>query len=207
MRITGGTLCGRRLSVPSGARVRPTADRVREGLFGSLADLRGARVLDLYAGSGSLGIEALSRGAMRALFVDRSARSLAVLRSNLQALQLLSQARVQRGDACAVIRRLGRGLRRGGDAAERFDLIFVDPPYGKGETPRVLPALRDSGILGPTARIVVESRGEVATLLPLVGFSRRAEHRYGDTRVIQYAAQPGEAARSAVLSDAAEEEL
>ncbi|MDX1648853.1 MAG: RsmD family RNA methyltransferase, partial [Myxococcota bacterium] len=102
MRVTGGELAGRRLRTPRGASVRPTADRVRESLFGRLGPLDGCRVLDLYAGSGALGIEALSRGAAHALFVDRAAACPAGIRRNLEALGLGGRAEVRRGDAVAT---------------------------------------------------------------------------------------------------------
>ena len=192
MRITGGRLCGRRLGVPPGARTRPTSDRVREGLFASLADLRGAVVLDPYAGGGSLGIEALSRDAAQVVFVERSARARMTLRSNLRALELTPRARVLGGDACAAMRRLGAGRGRSavGGAGADFDLVLLDPPYAGDEAWRALRALRDSAILAPGARIVVERGRDAALCPPVEGFVRRGERRYGGTRVLLYAAQP-----------------
>jgi pantetheine-phosphate adenylyltransferase len=169
MRVTGGRLAGRLLRVPRGG-VRPTADRVREALFARLEPLEGLRVLDLYAGSGALGIEALSRGASRAVFVDRSGASLATLRRNLRELGLEGRARVVRGDAGAALARL----------AERFDLVLLDPPYATRQTPRVLCALVRSGVLAAGATLVVESswRAAPAETAGLVVVDRR---RYGDT--------------------------
>ena len=107
VRVTGGSLAGRRLSrAPEG--VRPSADRLRESLFARLGTCEGLRVLDLYAGAGTLGIEALSRGALEVVFGERSARSLAALRANLRALELEDRSRVMRGEVGAVQRRLGR---------------------------------------------------------------------------------------------------
>lgn len=105
MRVTGGQLAGRRLRGPPARGVRPTSDRVREALFASLGSLEDVAVLDLYAGTGALGIEALSRGAARAVFVERSALALDVLRANLRSLGLESVARVVRGDVDTVVRR------------------------------------------------------------------------------------------------------
>ncbi|TMA33838.1 MAG: 16S rRNA (guanine(966)-N(2))-methyltransferase RsmD [Deltaproteobacteria bacterium] len=121
MRVTGGRLGGRRLVAPPSG-VRPTADRVREALFARLSDLDGVCVLDLYAGTGALGIEALSRGAEHAVFVERSNASLSALRRNLRTLELDDLARVVRGDVRGALRRLaGEGM--------RFDLVLADPPY------------------------------------------------------------------------------
>jgi pantetheine-phosphate adenylyltransferase len=150
--------------------VRPTADRVREALFARLEPLEGLRVLDLYAGSGALGIEALSRGASRAVFVDRSGASLATLRRNLRELDLEDRARIVRGDAGAALARL----------AEPFDLVLLDPPYASRQTPRVLAALAQSGVLAAGATLVVESSWQEAPAetAGLVVVDRR---RYGDT--------------------------
>ena len=119
VRITGGRLSGRRVTVPGGA-VRPTADRVRESLFARLGDLAGKRVLDLFAGSGALGFEALSRGATSVVFVDRSPSVLATVRQNAEALGVAGAVELRRGEASAVLGRLA------GSAG--FDLAFVDPP-------------------------------------------------------------------------------
>ncbi len=173
LRVTGGVLRGRRLRAPGGG-VRPSADRVREALFARLA-LEGARVLDLYAGSGALGIEALSRGAASAVFVERAPRSLAALRENLAALDLEERSQVRTGDAARAVRRL---------AAEgaRFDLALLDPPYASGEAARALEALRDTGLLAPGATVVIE--GSRRHSLPRVrGFRLRDQRRYGDTLV------------------------
>jgi 16S rRNA (guanine966-N2)-methyltransferase len=183
LRVTGGELRGRRLRTP-GAGVRPSADRVRESLFARLGSLEGARVLDLYAGSGALGIEALSRGAPCAVFVERSPRSLAVLRGNLASLGLQGRARVVAGDATRCVRRLAQG-------GERFDLVLLDPPYASGEAPRALAALRDAGILAPGATLVIES-GRRHPVPHVEGFAARDERRYGDTLITRLAPEaPG----------------
>lgn len=189
MRVTGGDLAGRRLRAPATRGVRPTADRVREALFARLGSCDGARVLDLYAGSGSLGIEALSRGAARAVFVERSATAIAVLRANLAALGLEPRARVVRGEATATLRRLAR-------ERERFDLVLVDPPYASGEAARALASLAGAGILTPGATLVVESsrRDELTAPGGLVVLDERC---YGDTKITSFAEATAGAAEDA----------
>ncbi len=129
MRVIAGTLGGRRLKAPAGRVTRPTSDRVREALFAMLGQLEGARVLDLFAGTGALGIEALSRGAERAVFVERDARVMAVLKDNLAALEIGSPpADTRRMDALAALRS-ARGRE------ETYDLLFIDPPYARRARP------------------------------------------------------------------------
>jgi 16S rRNA (guanine966-N2)-methyltransferase len=168
MRIVAGEFRGRRLAAPRGVRTRPTADRVREALFSILGDVSGARVLDLYAGSGALGIEALSRGAESAVFVEREPRAVAAIERNLASIGL--GERVVRGDALRFL------------AAEQgmFDLVFCDPPYDSasrlaGPLAKHLPALTSDH-----ARIVTESdkRNPLELPFPLV-----TERTYGDTRI------------------------
>lgn len=179
LRVTGGRLRGRRIRTPEGG-VRPTSARIREALFGRLADLDGVSVLDLYAGSGVLGIEAISRGAEAAVFVDRAQRALAVLRANLARLGLDPLARVMPGDAPRVVARLGR-------ARERFDLVLLDPPYASDEAARALEAVVDAGILAPGAMVVLErSSRHPSPRVP--GLTDLDERRYGDTVVARFLA-------------------
>jgi pantetheine-phosphate adenylyltransferase len=160
--------------VPRGAAVRPTADRVREALFARLGDLSDARVLDLFAGSGALGIEALSRGAQSAVFVERAAAAAAVLQENLRALAVTGQATLVRAEAAAAVRRLAA-------AGARFDLVLVDPPYAADETcERALRALATSGILAPRATVLVEASRRNPPP-PIAGLRAVDERRYGDT--------------------------
>jgi 16S rRNA (guanine966-N2)-methyltransferase len=174
MRVIAGTLGGRRLRAPSGRGTRPTSDRVREALFSMLGDVGGARVLDLFAGTGALGIEALSRGAERALFVERDATALRVLETNLGDLGLTPPAaEIHSGDARAL-------LRTARDRGDKYDLVFIDPPYEQArewgrELAATLPAL-----LAPGARVVVESDRRARLELPL---DVERERRYGDTSV------------------------
>ncbi|HUA75905.1 MAG TPA: 16S rRNA (guanine(966)-N(2))-methyltransferase RsmD [Solirubrobacteraceae bacterium] len=177
MRVIAGELGGRRLRAPRGRATRPTSDRVREALFSMLGALDGERVLDLFAGSGALGIEALSRGAGRAVFVERDRAALRALDANLRALGLLdgesARAEVRPGDARGVLGH-ARGLK------ETYDLLFIDPPYDRaGELgPELSEAL--APLLGPAARVVVESdrRTPLELELPLA-----RERRYGDTSI------------------------
>jgi 16S rRNA (guanine(966)-N(2))-methyltransferase RsmD len=157
--------------------VRPTADRVREALFAWLGSLENASVLDLYAGTGALGIEALSRGAVRAVFVERAAPVCRVLRANLAALGLQASTRVVRGDVRSELRRLAT-------AGERFDLVFLDPPYAAAELEGALATLIRAKILAPGARVIVESsRHEPFGAVP--GLVERRRRRYGDTEITQ----------------------
>jgi 16S rRNA (guanine966-N2)-methyltransferase len=169
VRVVAGTHGGRRLRAPRGTGTRPTADRVREALFSMLGDVTGARVLDLYAGSGALGIEALSRGAASAVFVDRDPAAVATIRRNLDDLGI-DGADVRRRDALAFL--AGRGA--------SFDLVFCDPPYDSasrlaGPLSAALPA-----VLHENARTVTESdkRTPLELTLPLL-----RERTYGDTRI------------------------
>jgi 16S rRNA (guanine(966)-N(2))-methyltransferase RsmD len=176
MRVTGGSLAGRRLRAPR-AGARPSADRVREALFARL-DPEGAAVLDLYAGSGALGIEALSRGAASAVFVEGARGCAAVVRENLAALELASRAEVVATDVLAALRRLAR-------TGRRFDLALIDPPYASDEAARALEALGGSELLPEGAMVVLESSrrrppGDVE------GLVRIDERRYGDTLITRF---------------------
>jgi len=175
LRVIAGRLGGRRLRAPRGRdRTRPTADRVREALFSMLGELDGTVALDLFAGTGALGIEALSRGAERVVFVERDAAAIRALRANLAGLGLAAaEAEVRVGDASAALR-AARG------AGETYDLVFVDPPYGQArEMGRELSALLPA-LLAPGARVVVESDRRAPAELPLEVVRQK---RYGDTTV------------------------
>jgi len=170
MRVIAGELGGRRLQSPRGLATRPTAGRVREALFSMLGELEGAIVLDLFAGSGALGIEALSRGAAHATFVERAPRALAALRANLDSLALTGRARVLGSDALAALR-----------ADDKYDLVFLDPPYAMapalaGALSRELP-----GVLRAGARVVSECDRRAPLELPELTLLR--ERRYGGTMI------------------------
>src|SRR4029077_9291237 len=143
MRVVGGRLKGRNLASPSSRDIRPTADRLRESVFNILIHaygdpVSGARVLDLFAGTGALGIEAISRGANFALFVDNGTEARALLRNNVEALGLGGVTKVFRRDATNL---------RPAHPLEPFSLVFLDPPYGKGLADKALVSLRDGGWL------------------------------------------------------------
>src|SRR6201993_782633 len=150
MRVVGGRLRGRNLASPSSREIRPTADRLRESVFNILIHayddpIEGARVLDLFAGTGALGIEAVSRGAKFTLFVDTGAEARALMRDNVEALGLGGVTKVYRRDAT----NLGPA-----HPVEPFGLVFLDPPYGKGLAETALASLRDGGWPVPGALLV-----------------------------------------------------
>ena len=176
--------------------MRPTADRVREAAFMRLGDFTGAVILDLFAGSGALGIEALSRGAAFAVFVERSAPVAAGLRENLRARALLERARVLRSDAAASLRGLAAtGL--------RVDLAFVDPPYADVDScARALRALATSGILAPRATVLLEASRRTPPP-ETVGLRRVDERRYGDTVLHRFEADAVAEAREEARMDGA----
>ena len=170
MRVVAGLYRGRRLVAPPGDATRPTSDRVRESLFSVLGpSVEGARVLDLFAGSGALGIEALSRGAAAAVFVDRAPAAIKAVQANLVALGI--EADVRRLEARAA-------LRAASARSEAYDLVFLDPPYRRAaELGRALSEALPA-VLAPGARVVTESdrREPLELVLPVTD-----ERRYGDT--------------------------
>lgn len=177
MRIIGGRLGGRDLgAVPAG--VRPTSDRVRESLFSALGSVEGFSVLDLFAGTGALGLESISRGAERVVFVDRSRRVIRELKGRIAALALNEPGliRVLAIDAEKAIGRLARA------GEESFDLVFLDPPYEVGDRVGALRALFSAGILSAQARVVVE--GPKRHPLPVLSGVRVLDERdYGETKL------------------------
>ena len=179
MRIVGGRLRGRTLAAPKSQAVRPTSDRLRESLFNILAHgygdpVIGARVLDLFAGTGALGIEAISRGAAFCLLVDDGAEARALIRQNVDTLGLGMVTRVFRRDAT----KLGPA-----HPVEPFGLVFLDPPYRKGLAAPALVALRDGGWLVPDALVVVEEAAD-AEFAPPAGYEEPERRTYDDTVVI-----------------------
>src|SRR6185503_14396173 len=179
MRIVGGRLRGRALAAPKSQGIRPTADRLRESLFNILmhayADpISGARVLDLFAGTGALGLEAISRGAAFALFVDDGAEARALLRQNVEALSLAAVASIFRRDAT----RLGPA-----HPVEPFSLAFLDPPYGKQLAEKALASARDGGWLTGEALIVVEEAADAGFKAP-EGYEELERRTYDDTEFV-----------------------
>ena len=179
MRVVGGRLKGRTLASPSSRDIRPTADRLRESLFNILVHAYDdpvveARVLDLFAGTGALGIEAASRGAKFTLFVDNGAEARALLRNNVEALGLGGITKVYRRDAT----HLGPA-----HPVEPFSLVFLDPPYGKVLADKALASLRDGGWLTPNALLVVEEAKAAAFVAPN-GFQELERRVYDDTELV-----------------------
>lgn len=179
MRVVGGRLRGRTIASPSSQAIRPTADRLRESLFNILTHaygdpVSGARVIDLFAGTGALGIEAVSRGATFTLFVDNGAEARALLRSNVETLGLGGVTKVYRRDAADL-----------GPAhpVEPFALAFLDPPYGKGLAEKSLASLRDGRWLVPDALVVVEEAKAAAFVAP-AGYEELERRVYDDTEFV-----------------------
>jgi 16S rRNA (guanine966-N2)-methyltransferase len=176
MRVVGGRLKGRSLASPSSRDIRPTADRLRESVFNILIHayddpITDARVLDLFAGTGALGIEAISRGAKFTLFVDNGAEARALLRNNVEALGLGGVTKVFRRDAA----NLGPA-----HPVEPFSLAFLDPPYAKGLAVKALASARDGGWLAPAALVVVEE-AKAAEFKSPEGFEELERRAYDDT--------------------------
>lgn len=171
---------GRPLAPPKDERTRPTSDRVRQAVFDILAhgaaslDLTGARVIDLFAGTGALGLEAMSRGAAFALFVEDDAVARAIIRTNIEAFGLTGQTKIFRRDATD----LGVAAQMG-----QYDLAFLDPPYDQGLAERALVALAAGGWLKAGAIVVVEDRRDAGLAFP-PGFAQRDARTWGDTQVL-----------------------
>jgi 16S rRNA (guanine966-N2)-methyltransferase len=180
MRIVGGKFKGHGLAGPKGQATRPTSDRVREAIFNILAhgiegfEIEGARVLDLFAGTGAMGLEALSRGARFCQFVDESAEARGVIRRNADALGVIGQCKIWRRDAT----RLGPAAPQPG-----FDLVFADPPYNKDLGTKALKSLVEGGWFTPKAIVVVEE-AERATLACPPELSEIDRRVYGETQIL-----------------------
>jgi 16S rRNA (guanine966-N2)-methyltransferase len=188
MRIVGGRLKGRALITPSSRAIRPTSERLRESIFDILEHrfpgrIEGARVVDLFAGTGALAIEALSRGARFALFVDNGAEARALLRANVEALALGGMTRIWRADAT----KLGAA-----PAGGPFALAFLDPPYGQGLAGPALASLIEGGWLEPDALCVVEEAAKAAIAAP-TGLAPVDERVYGDTKIAIFQRDEGDA--------------
>ena len=179
MRIVGGELSGRSLATPGSRAIRPSADRLRQTLFDVLAHghgdpVAGARVLDLFAGTGALGLEALSRGARTVLFVEDGVEARGLIRRNIEALGL--------GGRTRIFRRVATRLGAAGTIAP-FDLVFADPPYGKGLGVRALAAARAGGWLRPGALAILEEDAKVEIAVP-EGFEVVDRRRIGDSQLV-----------------------
>ena len=177
MRIVAGTFRGRRLHAPKGTEIRPTSDRVREAIFSIIGPtVEAAKVLDLFAGTGALGLEALSRGASEAVFIDRSLQAVQLIRSNIELCGVQDRVSIIHGS-------VDQGLHRLADRGEVFDLIFMDPPYGGGSVQKTLSNL---AAVARNRTLVVAEHG-VRDLSPLYPADRQwikiQERKYGDTAV------------------------
>lgn len=178
MRVIAGNARGRKLAAPKTLRVRPTADRVKEALFSMLVsrlgELEGMRVLDIFAGTGNLGIEALSRGAGYAVFIDSHRESADIIRKNLEGTGFAGCSRVVLQDAAAAVKRLAR-------EEAPFHLIFLDPPYHEGHTTRVLELLADSPLVDGATTIVAEFSSKEAIPERFGRLLETDRRIYGDT--------------------------
>lgn len=181
MRITGGDIRGRRLAALKGLNIRPTSDKVREAVFDLLGrELIPANVLDLFAGTGSLGIEALSRGASWALFADHSLRSVELIRKNLRLCGFEKSGEIVKKNLTRPVN-WKRFLKE-----KRFGLVFVDPPYGKGLIPPILDEITQREILAPSAIVVAEAF-KTDELLTTAGTLQLIDERtYGETKITLY---------------------
>ena len=179
MRVITGTARGVKLETVPGQDVRPTADRVKEGLFSAIHfELPGRTALDLFAGSGQLGIEALSRGASLCVFVDQDRRSQEVIKRNVQAAKVAERVRILQADALAYLAR----------CRERFDFVFVDPPYHCGQYGEILAAL--APVLAPGGKVLVEGERDLPLEESYGLLLKQKSYRYGKTVISLY--QKGE---------------
>ncbi len=180
MRLVAGKFKGHGLATPKDQAIRPTSDRVRESLFNILEhgvegfDLEGARVLDLFAGTGALGLEALSRGAKYCLFIENAVAARGIIRTNVEALHLTGITKIWRRDATTL-----------GPAGniEAFDLVFADPPYGKGLGEQALNEVCEKGWIKPGGIAVLEESSDTVLEFPS-GFDEIDRRTYGDTLVV-----------------------
>lgn len=181
MRIVGGQYKGRVIAAPPGRDTRPTSDRARESLFNILAHadwspgIEGRRVLDLFAGSGALGFEAISRGAVFALFVETDSAARGAIRDNIETLGLFGATRIHRRDATDL------GMKPAG-LGDPFDLVFLDPPYRKGLGEHAMAALGEGGWITPQAVIMLEVGADETPNLP--GFEVLDEREYGAAKIL-----------------------
>lgn len=184
MRITGGSARGRRLEVPSVEGLRPTTDRARETLFNVLGQrLDGVRVLDLFAGSGALGIEALSRGADGCVFVERDGAAVRGLRHNLEGTGTADRGQVLRSDWRAAVRRLA-------SEAARFDLVLLDPPYGRDLVAPVIAAVVAAGLVAADGWLAAEHAAADSPPEAPPGYERFRELRVGSSRISLFRVAP-----------------
>ena len=186
MRISGGESRGRQIKAPKHKGLRPTSDKVREALFSILAArVEGARFLELFAGTGAVGIEALSRGAERAVFVDGSAKAARLIRENLDAIGYREQAAVVAKDVLQFLRKTAAEL-------GPFDIVFVDPPYHEEVGPKTMEALgdEDAGCIETDAAVVYEHHKKYQASESIGRLFKKKDYVYGDTVVTVYIKSP-----------------
>ena len=177
MRVVAGSARGTVLKTPEGMLTRPTADRVKEAVFSILHfDVEGAAVLDLFGGTGQLGIEALSRGAKKAVFVDQQAKACDLIKENLRRTKFTAQGSVIRGDYLEYLKR----------TKEKFDIILLDPPYAEIFLENALKCIAEIDILGDNGIIVTERPAEKPLDIAMPGFTRSRDYKYGKTVVTLY---------------------
>jgi 16S rRNA (guanine(966)-N(2))-methyltransferase RsmD len=185
MRVITGIAGGRKLKSPEGEAVRPTTDQVKQAIFNILQfDLEGRRVLDLFGGTGQLGIEALSRGASYCLFADASRKSLNLVKQNLDHCKVEEETRIAAGDYSKVLKSLAGRIEDGRE--EPFDIILLDPPYDAGFLDEVFRLIAEGGVLSSGGIIVAEHRKQIEMPDELYGFTRTKERRYGVVKLSIY---------------------
>ena len=177
MRVITGIARGRRLKEPSGMETRPTADRVKEGIFSSIQfEVEGRKVLDLFGGTGQMGIEALSRGATHCTFVDLQKQAVAIIRENVNSTGFADQSTVIQGDALAFLSR----------CREKFDLIFLDPPYDSGLLEKAMELITTIDIVSENGIIVCENGSNSGWPVVAEPYRMQKEYRYGKIRTALY---------------------
>lgn len=177
MRVIAGKYKGRKLSPPSGKNIRPTTDKVKEALFSMLAnEIQGSRFLDLFAGTGGIGIEALSRGAEECVFCDISRESLKLLKDNITHCGIEEGARICAGDYKKNLMSID----------EKFDIIFLDPPYGTGMLNECFRLIGEHGLLDENGLIIAEHRKEEEMPDDMYGFTKLKERKYGIVKLTIY---------------------
>jgi 16S rRNA (guanine(966)-N(2))-methyltransferase RsmD len=175
MRITAGTMRGRRLKVPSGLALRPTSDKVKEALFNILSSqIEGATLLDLYAGTGSIGIDALSRGARNVIFVEINKKHLQYLKANLASFHFGGQVEVFAADAVDFLRKAKKQKRS-------FDIIFMDPPYQSIEIEKILPMIQEGDMITDQGLVVIEHFHKKILPERVENLSFLKKYKYGET--------------------------
>ena len=176
MRIIGGRARGLRIHAPRGGAVRPTSDRIKESVFNILSSAEGRSFLDLFAGSGNMGLEALSRGASRVVFVEQNRRCVEAIRRNLVLLKTESPWEV-------IESTVERGLKRLEGRSGRFDVIFADPPYDRGWVAKTLKALGEGGLLAEDGLLIIQHSVLERLEEDVLSFRLESQRRYGETLV------------------------